>query len=114
MATFTFSGTVLADVALAYAQTVDGSIYEDTTKVFTGFGADFTQGVPPTLTIAVSETSDDITSVGIRYGSTGTFTSEITLTESQAADLSQIQMQVVSGSVDSDSTYDITITTTDP
>ena len=114
MATFQFSGFVVEDLALMFSQIGNGNIREGETMIFTDFGMGFTQSEPPTLVFAVSETSDHISNVGLRYGSTGAFAASVTLTDTEASDLAQLEMQVTAAAVSSNEAFSITITTTDP
>ena len=114
MATFQFNGTVIQDLSLIFSQVGNGHIREGETMIFTDFGMAFTQSEPPTLVFGVTETSDHISDVGLRYGSSGAFTANLTLDTTEASDLAQLQMQVTAADVTSNEPFTITITTTDP
>lgn len=113
---YTFEGTIVNDVALVFNLQGTRKYREGETHEVP-IGTFFTQGTPLTLTFAVSETSTHISNVGLRYGSSGNWTSSVTLTEAQAAQAmleSNLNMRFTCGAVDQDQAFTITITTTDP
>ena len=114
MATFQFNGIVIEDLALIFSQVGNGHIRQGETMIFADFGMGFTQSEPPTLVFGVSETSAHISDVGLRYGSTGAFSPNITLDTTEASDLAQLQMQITAADVTANEAFSITITTTDP
>ena len=108
MATFQFQGTVINDGLIEFTQPANTRYRENSPHIVV-IGMAFTQGEPKRNYFAITETSDHISDVGIRYSDTGAFESSVLLTPAQAVDLSPLEMQFTTAEVTSDEAFSIAI-----